>query len=586
MSRSERGKATQQKASDAMASLSAAGHTREQIIAAFNQYFPSQEQEDGGISEATATLSLEDAKVNTSEVIHSSLRSATAVGLNISSKRDSSMAVASSKSGGKLTEKASAVADEKEDGDNDFYIEPEDLVQDQEEPIQQLPQDQRKRGGSKDSESSTETIVGKAEKSTGPKARFSLGSKTATPGDRGRTAAGPQVEHVLAYVAYESIAKKAIAGQKISEAAGKMMEVFSSFPISSDAMLEMENKMGGIAQEAMRFRVAKRSLKAQKGANPNFLPEADYDASHDALIIAARVEYAKMIASAMDVCLLGANKMPNVSYPTEGVDPNPNTGKEKEAKNNLLLLSNFLGRVAGASGSEEKKEDLLDDSALLEKLEKKWGITKDAVTAIFAGSEVEDFDLEDQLSGIVFPTVQAQLTQHMGELFYYPSLQTTHHYTINGIAGNWAVSKEEWCDVMKIDPETEQRIRGKTPRYNKGTLPRGNDLDEMVKTVGQAQVGFAHMLPELALFGDEKYKEIMDGFLANSVINNSRENGGKGWGEMVVGLTVEGDLLDKLSFKIKEVSNINYDNPKESHLKKSSSATAAELEHEAGGGSR
>ncbi len=575
MSRSERGKATQQKANDQIESLRAAGYTREQLLEALNQFLPEQEE---GLLKAATALSLEDVEVNTSEVTSSSLRSATAVGLNMVSELDGSMVAASSKSGGgKIIGKSSAAV-----SDNDFYIEPEDLVQDYEEPIQQLPQDQRKRGGSKDSESSTETIVGKAEKSTGPKARFSLGSKMATPGDRGRTAAGPQVEHALAYVAYESIAKKAIAGQKISEAAGKMMEAFSSFPISFDAMLEMENKMGEIAQEALRFRTTKRSLKAQKEANPNFLPEADYNASHDALIIAARVEYAKMISSAMDVCLLGANKMPNVSYPTEGVDPNPNTGKEKEAKNNLLLLSNFLGRAAKA----EERIDLLGDSKFLKKLEEKWGISEEQVNSIFDESEAEDFDLEDQLSEIILPTVQAQLTQHMSELFYYPSLQTTHHYTINGIAGNWAVSKEEWCDVMKIDPETEQRIRGKTPRYNKGTLPRGNDLDEMVKTVGQAQVGFAHMLPELALFGDEKYKEIMDGFLANSVINNSRENGGKGWGEMVAGLTVEGDLLDKLSFKIKEVSNINYDNPKESHLKKSSSATAAELEHEAGGGSR
>ena len=593
MSRSERGKATQQKASDAMASLRAAGHTREQIIAAFNQYFPSQEQEDGGISEATAALSLEDVKVNTSEVIHSSLRSATAVGLSVSGL-DDVMAVASNKSGGgKL--KASVIADEKEELDHDFYIDPQDLVQDDEEPIQQLPQDQRKRGESKDSDSSTEVIMGDG-KSKGSKSRVSTGGTTVIPPtERGRTAAGPQVEHALAYVAYESIAKKAIAGQKISQAAGKMMKAFEAFPISSEAALEMRDRMGEIAEEAMRFRSTKRSLKErrEKGDIP-FLSEEEYSATHDALIIAARAQYAKMIEATMDVCLLGANKMPNVSYPTEGAterkeDKNPNTGKEKEAKNNLLLLSSFLGRTDKA----EERADLLGDSEFLEKLETKWGISKEKVNSIFDGSDTEDFDLEDQLSEIILPTVQAQLTQHMSELFYYPNLQQTYRYPIKVKSGreefviekDWAVSRDEWQDVMKTIPETGERIAGK-PKYNKSTLPRSNDLDEMVKTVGQAQVGFAHMLPELALFGQRNHRAIMDSFLVNSVINDSKENGGKGWGVMVAGLPGDESVLKKLSTKIEENAEINYENPRGSCLKRSGSAAALAFGHEVGGGSR
>ena len=187
------------------------------------------------------------------------------------------------------------------------------------------------------------------------------------------------------------------------------------------------------------------------------------------------------------------------------------------------------------------------------------------------------------LSDIVLPAVKAQITQHMSELFYYPSLQTTHHYTINGIAGDWAVSKEEWCDVMKINPETEERIKGKAPRYNKGTLPRSNDLDEMAKTVGQAQVGFAHMLPELALFGQRNYRAIMDGFLVNSVINNSRENGGKGWGEMVATLPGTDDTLTKLSTEIDKIFEIDYTNPRGSRLGKSNSSAALVVGYEVGG---
>ena len=558
-----RGKVTQQSANEIFENLRNSGYTKEQLMEAFNQQFPERRGEEESLSKEVADLSLEDIKLGGVET----------------SQLDSSSMTSGMKS---------SAADKKET--NDFYIDPEDLLENDEEPLQQLPIDQRKRGTSKDSESSTETIVGEKGGSSRSKARFSLGTKTATLGDRGRTASGPQVEHALAYVVYESIAKKAISGQKISEAAGKIMEAFAAFPISEQAMEEMGDRMTEITQEAMRFRTAKRSLKAQKEDNPNFLPEDDYNASHDALKIAARAEYARMISSAMDTCLLGANKMPNVSYPTEGVDPNPNTGKEKEAKNNLLLLNSFLGRAV----QTQDGTDLLGDSEFIKTLEKKWGISEEQVNSIFVGSETEDFDLEDQLGDIILPVVQAQLTKHMGELFYYPSLQQTYRYPIKVKSGreefviekDWAVSRDEWCDVMKIDPTTEERIKGKTPKYNKGTLPRSNDLDEMIKTVGQAQVGFAHMLPELAFFGKRSYRTIMEDFLTNSAINNSKENGGKGWNEMVAGLAVEGDPLTKLSTKIIENAEINYDNPRESCLKKANSSTKFATEHEAGGGVR
>lgn len=547
---------TQRDANDAIESLRLSGYSREQLIEAFNQQFPERRGEEEYLSKEVADLSLEDIKLD--RVAASKLD-----GSNITSNMRSS------------------VADKKET--NDFYIDPEDLLENDEEPLQHLPIDQRTRGNSKDSESSTETIVGEKSGSSRSKARFSLGTKTATLGDRGRTVSGPQVEHALAYVAYESIAKKAIAGQKISEAAGKIVEAFAAFPISEQAIEEMQERLSELAQEAMRFRTAKRSLKAQKEANPNFLPETDYNASHDALKIAARAEYAKMISSAMDTCLLGANKMPNVSYPTEGFDPNPNTGKEKEAKNNLLLLNSFLGRVT----QTQDGTDLLGDPEFLKMLEKKWGISAEQVNSIFVGSETEDFDLEDQLNDIILPVVQAQLNQHMSELFYYPNLQETYRYPIKVKVGreefliekDWAVSRDEWQDVMKTIPETGERIAGK-PKYNKGTLPRSNDLDEMVKTVGQAQVGFAHMLPELALFGQRNYRAIMEGFLINSVINNSRENGGKGWGDTLRIASESENPVEWLSRNIQErAAKIDYELPLNSRLNNSLASSKLLISH-------
>ena len=78
----------------------------------------------------------------------------------------------------------------------------------------------------------------------------------------------------------------------------------------------------------------------------------------------------------------------------------------------------------------------------------------------------------------------------------------------------------------------------------------------------------------------------MDGFLANSVISNSRENGGKGWGDLVVRLPGDDDSLTKLSTKINEIFRIDYANPRESCLKRAKSAATLATEHEAGGDSR
>ncbi|MBU6140402.1 MAG: hypothetical protein KGP29_02445 [Proteobacteria bacterium] len=586
---------TQKDADDMMQTLSKAGYTREQLLQALNQNFPEQEEE---LLKATTALSLEDVKVNTSQVIGSSLGNPKAVVLSSASELDDSLLVGG---GGKL--KASAIADEKEETDNDFSIDPKDLVENDEEPIQKLPQ--RKRGESKDSDSSTEVIMGDG-KSSGNKSRVSTGGTTVTtPNTRGRTAAGPQVEHALAYVVYESIAKKAIAGQKISQASEKMREAFEAFPIKPEAMEELISRTEAISQEALRFRTTKRSLKERKDSGNNPLSEEDYSATHDALIIAARAQYAKMIEATMDVCLFGANKMPNVSYPTEGVAPNPNTGKEKEAKNNLLLLDNFIERVASvynssAEDAEEAKTNLLNDSEFLGRLKTKWGVSREIVESLFeitvpssatASADLEDSEespLEQKLSEVLLPRIHAQLARNMGELFYYPSLPVdqTHRYPIKVGSGrterlieeNWSVSQEEWQDVMKANPTTGERVEG-APKYNKGTLPRSNNLDEMYKTVAQAEVAFSKLLPSLQYFGEEKYEAIMNGFLINSVISNSQVNGGKGWGRLIeqqmikdgkIGSTVTiNSLLNELQEGVSSYAKIKFDSPENFYMKNS-----------------
>lgn len=85
---------------------------------------------------------------------------------------------------------------------------------------------------------------------------------------------------------------------------------------------------------------------------------------------------------------------------------------------------------------------------------------------------------------------------------------------------------------MKTVPETGERVPGK-PKYNQGTLPRSNNLDEMYKTVAQAQVAFSKMLPAFRHLSADRYEEITDEFLKQSVLQDSKLNRNRGWDQIV-----------------------------------------------------
>ena len=144
--------------------------------------------------------------------------------------------------------------------------------------------------------------------------------------------------------------------------------------------------------------------------------------------------------------------MQYANFPNEGVRPNPNTGSELVSKNRLALLSCVLERVweirnlldATDAKSQEKLRVWMGSfreylsQGRRKNLEQCWQIT---------GNQIEDL-LEGKLKidDIFTPTLQKQIANYIGQLFYYPRLKKTHHYTINAVTGDWSVSKKKWCD--------------------------------------------------------------------------------------------------------------------------------------------
>jgi hypothetical protein len=248
----------------------------------------------------------------------------------------------------------------------------------------------------------------------------------------------------------------------------------------------------------------------------------------DALKLANRANFSSVVADIMDECIFGANKMPYASLPTEGVPPNPNTGKERAAKDNLKLLSDFLSNVSEASQlakSEEIKDqakavrirdEIRHDQKAIKKLKDAWGLEGGQIQGLINGT------LE---TNSIFDDVADKISEHVGNLFYYPRVDPTqmHEYEIDGVGSKWAVSEQEWSKVMAKDKAS--KAAGKSPKYNQGTKPRNNDPEILYQLAGRHLVLAFNCFSGLGCFSVRQQKSITDSFLQNSVLE---EGGWKG----------------------------------------------------------
>ncbi len=255
----------------------------------------------------------------------------------------------------------------------------------------------------------------------------------------------------------------------------------------------------------------------------------------EALITANRSKLASAIALIIDDCIFGANKMPYASLPTEGVDSNPNTGKERTAKNNLKLLSDFLLEIEEAKNLKlspdpekqqkwnEKIEELKQDKYLLSNLNKIWGIDNNQANNLIEGKVSADS---------IFTAIQEKISKHISELFYYPSLTKTHEYSIDGEIKGWAVSEEDWDKVIE------------SKKYNKGTNPRSNDHEILGQLAGRHLVLIFNCFKGISTFDVDNQEIITQDLIEKSVLNDN------GWkDEKIVVTTATSARKDKMKPK-------------------------------------
>lgn len=140
----------------------------------------------------------------------------------------------------------------------------------------------------------------------------------------------------------------------------------------------------------------------------------------------------------------------------------------------------------------------------------------------------------------------------MGELFYYPALETTYSYNIDGQDGNWSVPEKEWQEASK--------------RYNKGTKPRNNDPEMMYEVVGGHLIVIFNCFKGLAEFDINKQERMVETFLTESVLEDKEVTKGKeaktikGWkDEIDPSQSIDADTL---LLSIQKYSQIDYQNKK------------------------
>ena len=321
---------------------------------------------------------------------------------------------------------------------------------------------------------------------------------------------GPQVEHATAHVVYSRMVDQIIGSTTISKTRNALREAFSHLPISLSDLEEMDNAERRISI----FKAERENIKQLRGRTDLLF---NPDIVNEGMVEGIKAMNAKTAAIIIDCAVFAANKMPYANFPTEGVPANPNTGSERIAKNRLALLSDVLETVVEMRDSQKAIHQRLVEQLhrMQDNLQKHWGITRYQIDELLQNNTITD-DL------FYSEEIQRKIAYYISQLFYFPRLQTTHHYTINGIEGDWAVSKEDWCEVMKIDPETEQKISGK-PRYNHGTLPRNNDPEIMYDVAGRHLVAIFHAFRGLSRFCEENQESIVESFLEKSVLKDSMD---------------------------------------------------------------
>jgi hypothetical protein len=340
------------------------------------------------------------------------------------------------------------------------------------------------------------------------RAKVSLGGGTRVSADRGRTLIGPQGEHVSAYCLYEELAYMSCEGLSREAAIVAIRENFGKISLGKKGLKELEELAGSLSDEEMSSIISREERKKLtrnlRGANylceikqelievakmltidkREFLikgleriDKVDVSKVKEALKLGNNAKLSAVVSEMLDVCIWGANKLEYVSFPIEGLGENPNTGEEKKAKDGLRLLSDFL----------EKNEDVLEDKKSIAKLNKVWGISGEMLEAVSASSSLDELLSDEKF---------IQISDYMAKLFYYP--RVAEDKLIDG-------SSEEWKSIIEFK------------HYNKGALPRDNEVDKLYQVTARHVVLIFNCFRGLCKLGVRVQQAIVDNFLTDLI---------------------------------------------------------------------
>jgi hypothetical protein len=357
----------------------------------------------------------------------------------------------------------------------------------------------------------------------------------------------------------------ALEDTKIKSGPQNLVNLFSCLPLSQTTIQEIQEKAQS-AKEAITTEERKAATRSIRGSNylanqseylTTLLQERlkgdcdeeekqkidqslkgleristiDVASVKDALKLANRANFFSVVADIMDDCIFGANKMPYASLPNEGVLPNPNTGKERTAKDNLKVLSDFLINISEANqfAQSEKIEhqekavevrgEIQHDQKTIKKLKDVWGLKSEDIQNLINGRTNPN---------TIFDGVADKVSEHIGHLFYYPRIDPSqmYEYEIDGVRSKWAVNEQDWNKVMAKDAAS--KTAGKTPKYNQGTKPRDNDPEILYQLAGRHLVLAFNCFGGLGCFSVRQQKSITDSFLQDSILEAN------GWKDEIV----------------------------------------------------
>lgn len=385
-----------------------------------------------------------------------------------------------------------------------------------------------------------------------------------TTQERGRTVIGPQAEHTTARVMYSRLVDQAIkTGGTISKSREAFKQYFECLPISSTDLQEIYKIIDDCDAKMTQYKRERHNIKKFEGRT-----DAGFDPQivNEVMVLGIQSLNSKALGLLIDRAVFSSNKIPHASFPTEGIANNPNTGYEQSAKNRLALLSDVITGVAKINilrtdATEESQNNLQNnlqkELAKFRKnfteqkqcnLEQHWGINSDQVEQLLSG----DLPIDN-----IFHNIRDNISKYMGQLFYYPKFDISEENketTIDGIKGDWAITQQEWNEVMAREG-TQAKIQGKRPKYNKGTLPRNNDPEIMYEVAGRHIAWVFNCFRGLSEFNSENQEEIVYNFLENSILS-----GKNSWCDEIDPKSqqkIDADLLNK---KIREDNILDHEN--------------------------